>query len=371
MKFTCEKSLLQEAVSVTSKAVSGKSVLPVLEGILIKCEEDRLLLCGTDLEIGIEYTVEANVIEKGSAVFSSRMFGEIIRNLPDGIIEVSCDDESYNTKISCGYTKFEIKGINGDEFPEIKKISRENSVKIKENVLKDMIRQTVFSIGNNENRYILTGSLFEIENDNLIIVSVDGYRLALRKEKIENTNNCDSFVIPGKTLLNLLKLFSDEEGDLTIFYDDKNVLFETENYIVSSRLLEGEFLNYSQIIPKSKDITVKTKVRPLINSIERAGLIINASETGKSPVIISLSDDRIHISCSSSAGKSEDYINADIKGEELTIGFNYKYLCDALKACDDEEIKIEFTNSLSPCTILPTEGDKFLYIVLPVRLKGE
>ena len=369
MKFTCDKTVLQDSINIVSKAVSSKSSLPILEGILLTCT-DTLKLTGNDLEIGIECVVDAQISERGSVVYNAKVFGDIIRCLPDGMVDISCD-ENYNTRISCGYTKFEIMGLPGDEFPEIPQMEKEQYFKIEENKLRDMIRQTIFAIGTNENKFILTGSLFEIDNDKLSIVSVDGYRLAIRREAIEDTNQNDSFVIPGKTLSDLLKLLGDSKEKITVFYGEQHVLFEIDNFVLVSRLLEGEFLNYEQIIPKENAVLVKTKVQPLIRAFERVGLMISAGDTNKSPAILTMQNDTIDIFCQSSVGKIDDHLNAEIKGNKLTIGFNHRYFLDALKACEGEEVLMEFNTHLSPCVIKPMEGNAYLYIVLPVRLRNE
>lgn len=368
MKFSCDKNVLQEIINSVLKAVPSKSTLPILEGIYFNCMGDNLILSGYDLEIGIEAFCDAEISEKGSVVYNARIISEIIKNLPEGIVEFSCD-ANFNTVISCGYTKFEIKGVNGEEYPKITKINKEKNFKIKVNKFKDMIKQTIFAVGTNENRYILTGSLFEIENEKINIVSVDGYRLALKKEVFEPTDIFDSFVVPGKTLSDLLKVLEDSENELTVYYNKNGIMFEKDNIIMVSRILEGEFLNYQQIIPKDKETTVIVKTASLKKAFERVALINSAADGNGSPAVLKINDNVIDITCNTTNGTIEDHINANIRGKELKIGFNHKFFMDAIKACDEDEVKLEFTNSLSPCVIKPVEGDSFLYIVLPVRLK--
>lgn len=367
MKFTCDKSVLMDGINIVSKAVAPKSNVPALEGIMV-CADDILKLTGNDLEIGIECKIEANIIKKGSCVFNSKIFSDIIRSLPQGVVEVELNTDDYTTIIKCQTTYFEIKATASDEFPEISFINRDNNFKISEAKLKSMIRQTSFSLGTNENRYILTGSLFEIDNDRLSMIAVDGFRLAIRKEKIESNGIVHNMVVPGKTLSELSKLLKDSNETVNIFYNDKNVLFEIENYIVVSRLLEGEFVNYNQILPREYAIGVKTQTVPLVRALERVSLIISSDDNIKSPALFNLKDNKITISCSSSIGKVLDNIEAQISGTELEIGFNYKYMLEATKATEVEEIFIELNTPLSPCVIRPTEGEDFIYIILPVRI---
>jgi DNA polymerase-3 subunit beta len=234
-----------------------------------------------------------------------------------------------------------------------------------------MIRQTIFAVGTNTNKLIFTGSCVEVDNNELNMVSVDGYRLALRKEPISKViNDKLSFVIPGKTLNELSKIIRDEEKDIQIYVTNKHVLFEFDHCLIVSRLLEGEFLNYQQIIPKEHQLRVKASVKPLIDSIERAALIIT-SENKKYPVKLNITMDKMLISCMTETGKVQDSVPVETLGNDLEIGFNHKYLLDALKACECDEVYLEFNTALNPCVIKPIEGEKFIYLVLPVRLRGE
>ncbi|MCG8501434.1 MAG: DNA polymerase III subunit beta [Firmicutes bacterium] len=369
MKLSCEKNILLENINIVQKAVSPKSTLPILEGILLEADEN-LKLTGNDLELGIECTVEATIEQKGSVVLSSKIFGEIIRKLPNDIVNIEVED-NHHTTIKCGNSEFNIMAITASEFPELPSVQKEESALIiPQQKLRSMIRETIFAVGTNENKLILTGSLIEIENKELTIVSVDGYRLALRKEIIDHAEGQISFVVPGKTLNEISKIIKEDDQDIAIYTTDKHVLFEFDNCRIVSRLLEGEFLNYKQIIPAEHSLTVKASAKPLIDSIERAALIIT-SDNKKYPVRLNIEMDKIVISCITDMGNVQDSIGVETLGEDLEIGFNHKYLLDALKTCDCDEVLLEFNNSLSPCIIKPVEGNAFIYLVLPVRLRQE
>ncbi|MDK2933574.1 MAG: polymerase subunit beta [Clostridiales bacterium] len=369
MKIFCEKNVLLDAINIVQKAVSPKSTLPILEGILLEASEN-LKLTGNDLELGIECEVEAKIEQTGSIVLDAKMFGDIVRKLPNDTVYIEVQ-ENNSTYIKCGNSEFNIMGITAVEFPELPKVEKENSLVVCQEKLRSMIRQTIFAVGTNTNKLIFTGSCVEVDNNELNMVSVDGYRLALRKEPISKViNDKLSFVIPGKTLNELSKIIRDEEKDIQIYVTNKHVLFEFDHCLIVSRLLEGEFLNYQQIIPKEHQLRVKASVKPLIDSIERAALIIT-SENKKYPVKLNITMDKMLISCMTETGKVQDSVPVETLGNDLEIGFNHKYLLDALKACECDEVYLEFNTALNPCVIKPIEGEKFIYLVLPVRLRGE
>ena len=261
-------------------------------------------------------------------------------------------------------------GIHAAEFPELPKVEKENTLIVSEEKLRSMIRQTLFAVGTNENKLILTGSCLEVEDEKLNMVSVDGYRLALRKESIDSIDKKFSIVIPGKTLNEVSKIIKQDGGNVTIYTTGKHVLFEYNNCRIVSRLLEGEFLNYKQIIPNEYQLKLKASVKPLIESIERASLLIT-SDNQKYPIKMNIKMDKIIISCMTQTGKVHDSVSVEAIGEDLEIGFNHKYLLDALKACECEEVNMEFNTPLSPCIIKPVENEKYIYLVLPVRLRSE
>ena len=368
MKFSCEKALLQAAISTTSRAVSPKSSIPALEGILLEADQE-LRLTGYNLETGIRTTVPAEIRAKGTLVLGARLFGEIIRKLPDDIVEFTA--EHYMVNIKCGMSEFNILGTDPEEFPELPTVEYQNSLEIGQNKLKSMISQTLFAVSDNESRPIHTGSLFEVGQDGLTIVSVDGYRLALRHESIEKKEGAEefSFVVPGAALSEVEKICSDVEETASITQGARHVMFKVGETMLVSRRLEGEFLAYRQAIPRNNTIHVEGETRALLSSIDRVSLII--SDKLKSPLRCVFDSNLLKISTKTAIGDAYDECPLSGDGGGLEIGFNNKYLMDALKAAPADKVRLELTTGVSPCVILPTEGEEnFLYMVLPVRLKA-
>ena len=368
MKFTCEKALLQAAISTTSRAVSPKSSIPALEGILVEAGSE-LRLTGYNLETGIRTTVPADIQEEGTLVLGARLFGEIIRKLPDDM--VSFQAENYMVKIKCGMSEFNILGTDPEEFPELPTVEYQNSLLLPQSKLKSMISQTIFAVSDNESRPIHTGSLFEVDDSGLTVVSVDGYRLALRHEAIEKKEGAPefSFVVPGAALSEVEKICSDVDEPASVTQGARHVMFKVGDTMLVSRRLEGEFLAYRQAIPRNNTIIVEGDTRTLLSSIDRVSLII--SDKLKSPLRCVFDNGVLKISTKTAIGDAYDQCPIQGDGEGLEIGFNNKYLMDALKAAPADKVRLELTTGVSPCVILPTEGEeKFLYMVLPVRLRA-
>lgn len=367
MKFSCEKNLLQSAISITSRAVSPKSSIPALEGILLEAE-NGLRLTGYNLETGIRTQVPAQVDKTGSLVLSARLFGEIIRKLPDDIVSFSAENCMVNIK--CGMSEFNIMGIDPEEFPELPSVDQENAFNIMQKNLRSMISQTLFAVSDNESRPVHTGSLFEVGGEELTMVSVDGYRLALRRERIERKLGADfSFVVPGSALGEVEKICADCEELATVTQGSRHIMFQIGQTVLISRRLEGEFLNYRQSIPRTNSIKVLGGTKELLNTIDRVSLIIN--ENNKSPLRCVFGDGELRISTRTAIGDAADRCSIIGDGKGLEIGFNNRYLMDALKAAPSQQVRLELQTGVSPCVILPAEGEEnFLYMVLPVRLKA-
>ena len=368
MKFSCEKALLQAAISTTSRAVSPKSSIPALEGILLEAGND-LRLTGYNLETGIRTTVPAEIRAKGTLVLGARLFGEIIRKLPDDIVEFTA--EHYMVNIKCGMSEFNILGTDPEEFPELPTVEYQNSLILPQSRLKAMISQTLFAVSDNESRPIHTGSLFEVDSNGLTIVSVDGYRLALRHEAIDKKEGAEtfSFVVPGAALSEVEKICSDVDEPASVTQGARHVMFKVGDTMLVSRRLEGEFLAYRQAIPRNNTIHVEGETRALLSSIDRVSLII--SDKLKSPLRCVFDSNLLKISTKTAIGDAYDECPLSGDGGGLEIGFNNKYLMDALKAAPADKVRLELTTGVSPCVILPTEGEEnFLYMVLPVRLKA-
>ncbi len=368
MKFSCDKKNLSEAVFNVSLAVASKSTLIALEGILLVCKDGQLTLTGYNLDLGIIKTIPVSMEQEGSVVLNARLFSEILRKMPSDEISLSTDDKLL-TLIKGGGAEFTILGISTAEYPDMPVLKDERNFSMPCFLLKNMINQTLFAVAVTEQTPVHTGSLFDLKDGVLNIVSVDGYRLAMRKEKV-NVSEDFSFVVPGKTLSEVCKLLPDEEDQaVKVNVSSKHILFEIAGYTIISRLLEGQFLDYQSAIPKQHTTQVKISVKDFSSSIERASIII--TDRIKSPIKSVFEDDSIQISCTTSMGKVFDSVPAQIEGDPVTIGFNNKYMIDALKATGCDEVYLEMGGALSPIKVVPLSSDNFLFLVLPVRLKTE
>ena len=375
MKFTCHKQQLLKIINTVQKAVSAKSIMPILECIKIDAHANgTLTVVGNNLDICIEYTDTANITEGGQIAISSKMFGEIIRRFPDTEVTVSVNEENNVMTLKGGRSEFNIQGLSSIEYPAVPDVSAVYKFTMKQAQLKKMIRKTIFSVSQNEARKpILTGALFEIESGVLSIVTTDGYRLSICKEIVDASLNSVKFVVPGLTLREIFKVLEDgEENTLNIVISERHAMFEFENYKVVSRLLEGEFINYKPVLMTPNSIFVNAETSALSESLERASLLINddiSSKAEKVPVRLNITTDKIEITCMTGKGKVYDAVDVRASGDDLEIGFNHRYLLDALRACEDDEIKLEFSNPRSSCFIRSAKGDdSFTFMILPVRL---
>ena len=368
MKFSCEKALLQSAIAVTSRAVAQKSSIPALEGLLLHADS-RLTISGYNLQTGIRTKVSADVTEPGEIVLNARLFGDIIRRMPDDVVVFTADDKQL-VHLSCGDADFDILGLSAADYPELPMVEDDFSVSIQQKLLRAMIEETAFAVSTNESRPIHTGSLFDVEGSRLTVVSVDGYRLALRREDVEEKTGAEafSFVVPGSALNEVEKICSGEEK-VTIIQGARHILFQTGDILLVCRKLEGEFLPYKNAIPRNNTIQVEVEAKALLSSIDRVSLII--SEKLKSPLRCLFGDGVVDITTKTALGDTADRCPISGNGGGLEIGFNNKYLMDALKAAPADKLRMEFTSGVAPCVILPAEGEeKFIYMVLPVRLKA-
>lgn len=370
MKFSCEKYLLQQAIAIASRCSAAKSPIPALEGLLVEAGQD-VRITGYDLKKGIYTSFPADVADSGSIVLNTRLFGEIVRSLPDGIVTVELTNGS-SVSITCEASDFSILGTDASEYPELPSVDRQNSVSIPQNVLSKMIRQTIFAVSDNESRPIYTGSLFDISGETLTIVSVDGYRLALRRENVDNGDVEDcSFIVPGTALSDVEKLCADTDEKVEITVGSKHISFSVGQTVLVSRRLEGEFLNYKKSIPTEFGTVVETNRDDLMKTVSRVSLIID--EKTKNPLRITVGDNSLDIRCRTGIGSAVDQCSVKVNGSTgLTIGFNNRYLLDALKAAPTDTVHIGLNTASSPCVILPADGnDSFSYMILPVRLRAD
>ena len=369
MKFTCEKLLLLAAILTASRGTATKSPVPLLEGLLLEAQGESVKISGYDLKTGIVTTVPAEVEEAGGIVLNARLFGEIIRKMPGQYVTLSVSS-GYVAEISSEMSEFEILGSPISDYPELPSVDGQNSLEISESLLKKMISQTNFAVSDNESRPIHTGALFETGEGELTIVAVDGYRLALRREPLENSDVPElNFVVPGSALSEVERITSDGEEMVKITLGSKHIMFSIGDTLLISRRLEGEFLNYKNSIPQSAKFQVIVEKDELIHAVERVSLII--SDKLKSPVRCVFGDGIINLFSASSLGKASDECVSEGNGEELEIGFNDKYLIEALKAAPSDKVTLELNTGVTPCIISPAdEESNFLYMILPVRLKA-
>lgn len=365
MHILCPQKSLSQSISIVQKSVSSKTTLPILKGIYIEAQDQRLKLIGTDLEIGIENQIEADVMEEGAVVVDARLFSEIIRKLPDEQIELKLQDNQ-QLLIRCPHTEFNILCYSAADFPDLPVIEEDEVYQLSQELFRDMIRQTVFATSQEDSRPILTGVLMEIDEKSLTMVALDGYRVALRKGKIDATG-FHKVVVPAKTLNEVSRIMNtDEEMPISITLRDNHGLFTLGNTRLISRLLEGEFINYHQILPKEYKSKVRVKTKGLLGSIERASLL--AKEGKYNLVKFAITDEKLVVTSNSELGQVYEEIAIQLEGADLEIAFNSKYLIDVLKVIDEEEVYLEFTSSISPGIIRPVNNDHHVHLVLPVRL---
>lgn len=366
MKFLCSRNILNETLNIVSKAVSTHSSMAVLEGILIKASNGKIELTANDLEIGIESSFEADVKEEGQVVINAKMFMNIIKNLSSDSVSIETG-EKFLTTIKSGNAKFEIMGLNPSEFPELPIINYDYSVSISKDILKDMISKTVFAVYKKEDRPILRGCLFEIDKNEIKMVALDGYRLAFRKCNVEEECEKRKFIIPEKALSELSKLLKDEDEKIVINAGAKHAVFADENYRLVTRLIEGEYMNYEALIKSDFPCNIECPVSELMNSVYRASLIV-INDITKCPVKIHIGGDNINVSCETSVGLVDDNIEVKTGDENITMGFNSTFILEALRACDEDKVILKLKGSKEPLIITPTEGDDFVYLVLPVKI---
>lgn len=368
MKISVERQLLSEVVTHLSRVASPKSSLPVLEGIYISAQNNEITLISYNLEMGMKRTLPAKVYKEGAVVISARIFGEIVRKMTDAFIEISVDDRLM-CHFESGKAVFDILGQNAEEYPEIPKIAEEDAIRLPAALFKDMVEKTIFSVaGEDTQKPILKGSLFEIDPAYLTVVSVDGFRMAVRREKLES-GLTKKVVIPGRLLGEIIRIIKEESEEIEIYLSPNHIMIKAEEYEIISRLLEGEFINYKNSIPQNFSSTILVQTKEMIHIIERISLLI--SEQIKTPIRCIIEKDKIIFSCASALGRGTDSCEIELNGEEFEIGFNSRFLLEALKAIEEEEVVLNFNGPFSPMVIKPVENDSFSYMIMPMRLNTE
>ncbi|MCL2494461.1 MAG: DNA polymerase III subunit beta [Oscillospiraceae bacterium] len=376
MKFTCAAAALSEACQNVQRAISSKTTIPALEGIYVRAAEGCLELTGYDLEVGIQTRIDASVQEEGSIVLNAKVFCEILRRLPGDSVEVECDSR-FLASIIAGESRYRINGMSAEEYPELPSITGGAPLPLPLGTLKEMIRQTIFAVAiNPDTKPVHTGVKFELRpamegsGGELSLAAIDGFRFATRKEAIEYDGEEMSFVVPPKALGELRGMGAD--GDtVSVAVGRKHIIFDIGRYHMVSRLLDGEFMNYRAAIPQAFKTEAAADTRSLISAVERISLII--TEKIKSPIRCDIlpEEGRLEFTCATGVGTARDSVGADIAGEAFEVGFNNRFLLDALRACDTDQVRIRFNGAVQPVVILPPEGEGFLFMVLPVRLKQE
>lgn len=364
MKIVCNKSDLLKGVNISLRAVPTRTTMSILECILIDATESEIKLTSNDMELGIETVIEGEIVERGKAALDAKFLSEIIRKLPDSEITIETD-ENYVATITCEKSVFTISGKDGDDFSYLPYIERENSIVISQFDLKEVIRQTIFSIGDNGSNIIMTGELFEVNDNELKVVSLDRYRVSIRNVKLNNSYDNIKVIVPGKTLNELIKIIpGDAESDVTVYFTNNHIVFEFDETVVISRLIEGEFFKINQMITKDHETKITVNKREFLDCLDRATLLVK--EGNKKPVILDITDGSIKINIVSSIGKMNEDIDIEKEGKDIKIGFDPKFLIDALRVIDDEVVSMYFMNSKAPCTIRDDEN-KYIYLILPVN----
>lgn len=366
MKMSFSKTEMSEALNNISRAVPQRATIPALEGVKLCLINGKLEITGYDLEIGIQTVIDAESDDYGEYVFNSRLFSDIIRKMPTDTVTVEINT-NLTARIFGGNAEYNIMAMSADEYPSIPEANQERKITIPQPLLKNMINQTIFAVAVSESKPILTGELFEIEDGSFNLVAIDGYKLAIRNEMLKTDQNYN-FVIKARSLSEIAKLLGDDDSEMTeIFVSKKHINFKISNYTVISRLLEGEFHNYRGAMPKEYETDVIIDTKPFIDCLDRCTLLLN--DKVKAPVRCAFSDGEVKISCTSTIGKLSDEMDAEINGPEVEIGFNCRYLLDALRAAESDKVRLSLSGSASPMRIMPIDGDSFTFLVLPVRLR--
>ncbi len=365
MKIICSRDRLIEAIATVHKAVATKPQKPVLGGILIEAEED-IKLTGSDTDLVIECAMEADILASGSIVVPARTFSDIVRRLPDDLVTIEAG-ASQSLKIESGSTNFNIKYMLADEYPKIPAVEQENVVELPQDLLREMIQQTIFAVSADATRPTLNGSFFQTEQKTFELVAIDGFRLAMRKFEFTEEPATLKFIVPGKALNEVGRILAHTEEKVRIYPSLNNILFDTGRIKIVARLITGEYMNYKGIIPQTAETTVTVEPAALLAALERASLIISADEQ-RYPVRLTLADDDVLvISANTDIGTSREEIAVAMNGSTFDIDFNPRYFIDALKVIDDKEISIIFNGAVGPCVLKPLEGDTFAYLILPLR----
>ena len=364
MKIICSKFELLRGVNTVLKAVPAKTTMPILECILIDTTDGEIKLTANDMELGIETKIKGDILDKGKIALDAKLFSEIVRKLPDSEVSIQTDD-AFRALIKCEKAKFNIAGKSGDDFSYLPEIEKNQMVVLSQFSLKEIIRQTIFSIADNENNRLMTGELFEINGNEMKVVSLDGHRISIRKIELKKEYNHIKVVVPGKTLNEVSKILSGGiDDDVCMFFTGRHIVFEFDDTIVVSRLIEGEYFRIEQMLSSDYETKISINKKELQSCIERASLLVK--EGDKKPIIMNIMEDAMELKINSFIGSMNEDIDIIKTGRDLMIGFNPKFILDALRVIDDENIDIYMINPKAPCFIRDEE-QKYIYLILPVN----
>ena len=367
MKLIFTKSSLNKAVGIVMKAVPTRTTMSILECILIDASTNEIKFTANDMELGIETIVEGEIIEKGKVAIDAKIFSEIVRKLPDNDITIETDD-NYTSTITCEKSKFNIAGKSGDDFSYLPVIIKEKSISLSQFTLKETINQTIFCTSPNDNNKMMTGELFEVKDNVLKVVGLDGHRIAIRNINLSGNADDVKVVVPGKTLNEMSKILSsDAESVVNIYFTNNHILFEFDNTMVVSRLIEGEYFKINQMLSSDYETKVVINKKEFLDSIDRANLLIR--EGDKKPIIINITDGSLEVKVQSAIGSLNEDIDINKEGKDIMIGFNPKFLIDALRVIDDETVDIYLVNPKAPCFIRDKE-ENYIYLILPVNFSA-
>ena len=367
MKIICSKSNLVKGVNIVSKAVPSKTTMPILECILIDATTDIIKFTANDMELGIETVIDGSIARKGVVAIDAKIFSEIVRKLPDNEVTIETD-ENLQTTITCEKAKFNISSKSGEDFSYIPFVEKTETITLSQFTLKEIIRQTIFSIADNDSNKLMTGELFQIEDNMLKVVSLDGHRISIRKTELKDSYNPRKVVVPGKTLMEVSKILSGEaDSEVQISFTGNHIVFEFDNTVVVSRLIEGEYFRIEQMLSRDYETKVKINKKEFLSCIDRATLLVK--EGDKKPIIINIMDEVMELRIKSQIGSMNEEIMISKEGKDLLIGFNPKFLIDALRVIDDEEVTLYLMNPKAPCFI-KDENETYIYLILPVNFNA-
>lgn len=366
MKINCQKAALMNGINIVSKAVSSKSTMPNLQCILIEASYQEIRFLANDIELGIETLVEGTIIEPGKIALDAKMFSDIVRKLPDSEVMIETNS-TYQTNIRCERSKFNIPGLSGEDFNYLPEVEKQKYITLSQFSLREMIRQTIFSISDHENARVMNGELFEVKGDHLRMISMDGFRISIRNLQLKESYESMKVIVPGKTLNEVSKILSGgPEDDVKIYVTDKHILFEFEQTKVVSRLIEGEFYDkIDMMLTRDYETKFEINKKEFLNCIDRASLFIKESD--KKPIIMQIESSNIYMRIDSSLGSMNEEIEIRKEGKDLKVGFNPKFLMDALRVIDDDTVTIYMIDPNSPCFIRDAENT-YVYLIMTMRL---